>query len=367
MESSNSLDEKPKILLMGLRGSGKSSIQKVVFNKMAPTETRYLESTNKIEKNDISECSFIKFQIWDFPGHIDFCDPMFQSDLIFNASCAVIFVIDAQDDYLEPLVRLNSTIECVYRQNPNIRFEVFIHKVDCLMDDQKIEVQRDITQRVTSVLDDIFAHNEELGVGQGVSIGFHLTTIYDHSIFEAFSKVVQKLIPYLDAFEDLLNIFISSSMLDKAFLFDVASKIYLATDSTIVDMQTYELCCDMLDVVVDISSIYTPSSELTDPPFSEQTAATITLNNDTVLYLRGINRYMALVCLLREESLEKSGIIEYNYQIVKKGLQKMLDVNQQDAKCQSMVKLNSTVTNQSPDDSVSVNGGTNSPSGGEHI
>lgn len=45
---------------------------------------------------DISECSFIKFQIWDFPGHIDFCDPMFQSDLIFNASCAVIFVIDAQ-------------------------------------------------------------------------------------------------------------------------------------------------------------------------------------------------------------------------------------------------------------------------------
>ncbi|VDN34109.1 unnamed protein product [Dibothriocephalus latus] len=84
-------------------------------------------------------------------------------------------------------------------------------------------------------------------------------------------------------------------MLDKAFLVDVASKIYLATDSTLVDMQTYELCCDMIDVVLDISSIYTPNTELRDPPFSEKTAATIVLSSDTVLYLRGINRYMALL------------------------------------------------------------------------
>ncbi|KAK4467953.1 hypothetical protein MN116_000219 [Schistosoma mekongi] len=90
------VDEKPKILLMGLRRSGKSSIQRVVFHKMAPNETLFLESTHKIEKNDVSECSFIKFQIWDFPGHIDFCDETFQSEAIFLASCAIIFIIDAQ-------------------------------------------------------------------------------------------------------------------------------------------------------------------------------------------------------------------------------------------------------------------------------
>lgn len=59
------VDEKPKILLMGLRRfyslmlicwpiiyrSGKSSIQRVVFHKMAPNETLFLESTHKIEKN----------------------------------------------------------------------------------------------------------------------------------------------------------------------------------------------------------------------------------------------------------------------------------------------------------------------------
>lgn len=44
--------------------------------------------------------------------------------------------------------------------------------------------------------------------------------------------------------------------MEKAFLIDVASKIYVATDSSPVDMQTYELCSDMIDVVVDASCIY---------------------------------------------------------------------------------------------------------------
>lgn len=43
------------------------------------------------------------------------------------------------------------------------------------------------------------------------SFSFYLTSIYDHSIFEAFSKVVQKLIPQLPTLENLLNIFISVS------------------------------------------------------------------------------------------------------------------------------------------------------------
>lgn len=89
-------DQKPRILLMGLRRSGKSSIQKVVFHKMSPNETLFLESTNKIVKDDINNSSFVQFQIWDFPGQIDFFDPTFDSDTIFGGCGALVFVIDAQ-------------------------------------------------------------------------------------------------------------------------------------------------------------------------------------------------------------------------------------------------------------------------------
>merc|ERR1712072_963631 len=95
-----SSESKPRILLMGLRRSGKSSIQKVVFHKMSPNETLFLESTTKIIKDDVSNSSFVQFQIWDFPGQMDFFDPTFDSDEIFGGCGALVFVIDAQDDYM---------------------------------------------------------------------------------------------------------------------------------------------------------------------------------------------------------------------------------------------------------------------------
>jgi Ras-related GTP-binding protein C/D len=147
-ENTNS-EEKPRILLMGLRRSGKSSIQKVVFHKMSPNETLFLESTNKIVKDDINNSSFVQFQIWDFPGQIDFFDPTFDSDQIFGGCCgALVFVIDAQDDYTEALTKLHQTVTKAYKVNPRIKFEVFIHKVDGVSDDFKMETQRDIHQRV---------------------------------------------------------------------------------------------------------------------------------------------------------------------------------------------------------------------------
>lgn len=60
----------------------------------------------------------------------------------------------AQDDYVEALGRLHLTVSRAYRVNPEINFEVFIHKVDGLSDDHKIETQRDIHQRANDDLAD---------------------------------------------------------------------------------------------------------------------------------------------------------------------------------------------------------------------
>lgn len=72
-----------------------------------------------------------------------------------------------------------------------------------------------------------------------IHLGFHLTSIYDHSIFEAFSKVVQKLIVELPTLENLLNILCSYSGIEKVYLFDISTKIYIATDSSPVDMYNW--------------------------------------------------------------------------------------------------------------------------------
>jgi len=72
---------------------------------------------------------------------------------------------------------------------------------------------------------------------QDILINFHLTSIFDHSIFEAFSKVIQKLIPQFGHLERLLNYLLTTSNIEQAFLFDVQTKISIATDSSPTDMQ----------------------------------------------------------------------------------------------------------------------------------
>ncbi|KAG8178644.1 hypothetical protein JTE90_010555 [Oedothorax gibbosus] len=337
LHGSDSEDQKPRILLMGLRRSGKSSIQKVVFHKMSPNETLFLESTNKIVKDDISNSSFVQFQIWDFPGQIDFFDQTFDSEMIFGGSGALVFVIDAQDEYIEALSKLKMTVQRAHKVNPEIKFEVFIHKVDGLTDDHKIETQRDIHQRANDDLIDAGLEN--------VNLSFYLTSIYDHSIFEAFSKVVQKLIPQLPALENLLNIFITNSAIEKAFLFDVISKIYIATDSTPVDMQSYELCCDMIDVVIDISCIYGLKEDEANA-FNSKSSNIIKLNNRTVLYLREVNRFLALVCILREDNFNRQALIDYNFHCFRQAITEVFDVRFKSPKSsRSMSRTHSNVDN----------------------
>lgn len=91
-------------------------------------------------------------------------------------------------------------------------------------------------------------------------------------------------------------------------IFKITGKIYIATDSSPVDMQSYELCCDMIDVVIDVSCIYgLMSGDDLAPAFDRHSQASIKLNNGTVLHLREVNRFLALVCILRDDAMEKQG------------------------------------------------------------
>ena len=49
---------------------------------------------------------------------------------------------------------------------------------------------------------------------------------------------------------------LQSSGIEKVYLFDIVTKIYIATDISQIEMEMYELCCDMIDVALDITSLY---------------------------------------------------------------------------------------------------------------
>ena len=167
---------RPRILLTGLRRSGKTSIQRVIFTKMQASQTQFLESTPRLTLNQYSCGSFIQFQVQELPGQLSVfpserssgyvgnnistspydddsvINPDYNIERLLKQCNAVVYIIDAQDDYTDSIARLISIIHKGRRMNARIRYEIFIHKVDQLSEEAKIETQRDIHNQVSIFL-----------------------------------------------------------------------------------------------------------------------------------------------------------------------------------------------------------------------
>lgn len=179
-------------------------------------------------------------------------------------------------------------------------------------------------------------------------MSYYLTSIYDHSSSEAFSKVIQKLIPQLPILNNLLDILIASCNIEKSYLVDVVTKLYVATDSNPVDVHTYELCSDLVDIIIDISYIYgtqtannssttstagalvngsTSSSKKNGvkavAPYDNGSGSVIRLNGGMILYLRAMTNYLALICVLREEYFMKRALVDYNMDCFRSSLNRV--------------------------------------------
>ena len=118
-----------------------------------------------------------------------------------------------------------------------------------------------------------------------------------------------------------------SCNVEKSFIVDVITKLYIATDSTPVDAHTYELCSDLLDVVMDISSIYTKSDNA-KTSYDDRSTSAIRLNTGMVLYLRHVSDYLALVCIMHAESFAKRSLLDYNIDVFRESLQELISHKQ---------------------------------------
>ena len=200
----------------------------------------------------------------------------------------MIWIIDSQDEYLASISELLRTAVFLAEHYPRINFEVFIHKTDGLSDEYKYDTFREVRQRVQDELSD-FGYGDR-------SVSYYQTTIFDHSIFEAMSKVVSKLLPQLAAMETLLTKLCSSCRIQKGYLFDTISKIYIATDASPTFLKDYEVCSDYVDTVVDLKQLYgwndrgsEASKDATEMPFVGESHVSFDKSGDTYIYAREIN------------------------------------------------------------------------------
>ncbi|EKG04261.1 small GTPase, putative [Trypanosoma cruzi] len=331
----------PKVLLMGLRRSGKSSIQKVVFEGMQPHDSVNLPTTVQPDKSQVHSNDFVNFEVWDFPGQSDPFDPNnagpYDVEQLLDNCGAIVFVMDCRELIEDSRARLIDTVCAAYRYNPELSVEVFIHKVDALSEDHQADLLASLQRHV-----DLEA-KQRLESAAPLRLNFNLTSIYDHSVFQAFSLVVQKLIkPHSPYITELLQMLNSNSNVDLSYLFLSRSKYFLALDErSRAKLRTYGLCSDAIEVMMKMSQIYTPSTkerrenchdisatnitnnvvgnghrvESVEAAVAAGANAIIKISSEDYIYVKELPNSLTVVLMAKKECFQSRTLIDYNISV----------------------------------------------------
>lgn len=335
MADKNGENEQEIILLfLGTRLAGKTTIKERVFDGLQPTQIIYVEQTCEI-RVDIQVNAFAKMKIVDFPGMKELSDipqehwhlPVEENGLDIgspDAKLAVIYVIDSQDNslYHNSLSKLVECAQLLKEYNHNLTFDIFLHKSDNLNEEDLNNIHDDTLNFIETI--------------NNVGIQIATTSAMDQTIFDAMSKVIQKRIPEQAQLEKWLNLMISNANVAKAYLMDVRTKLFIATDSSPAEntqLSIYEICSGMIEMVDGIANVYEGArlTEIGDseddmvPTFDENHESWVTMKEEIVLCLYGITSNLALVCVVREDALKQRGIMMYNLNLFRNTIRKTLE------------------------------------------
>lgn len=180
------------------------------------------------------------------------------------------------DAHCRSLERIAGAIFRIHELNARTTFEIFIHKIDGMSETYRqgshsyaflrvarlicatiTDIQLEVSSRIKDELDDLA--EAELGSTGDYTfpiVNYHFTSIYQSNVYEALSKVISRLMPCQGPLERLLDMLYQNTNFEKAYLFDLASKLYFATDSTPGDPSTHEICTEYIDLHWEMDQIY---------------------------------------------------------------------------------------------------------------
>uniref|UniRef100_A0A0N5B0B9 Ras-related GTP-binding protein A n=1 Tax=Syphacia muris TaxID=451379 RepID=A0A0N5B0B9_9BILA len=218
---------KRKVLLMGKGGSGKTSMRSIIFANYIARDTNRLGPTMEVEHAHVRFLGNLVLHLWDCGGQETFMENylMAQKDQIFKNVQVLIYVFDVESRDLDKDYRYySSCLEALLQNSPDAKVFCLVHKMDLIAEEHRDKVfaekEEDILQR--SALE-----YEKCGRKNGVCQCFK-SSIWDETLYKAWSTIVYSLIPNVIAMEEKLKQFASAVDADEVLLFEKATFLVIA-------------------------------------------------------------------------------------------------------------------------------------------
>lgn len=202
---------KRKVLLMGQSGCGKTSMRSLIFSSYRAADTRRLGSTLDVEHSHVRFLGNLVLNLWDCGGQQSYMDSYLdkQRSQVFSTVGVLIYVFDlvaaaeggeeGQTEWERDLRYYKDCISALYQYSPDAQVFCLLHKMDLIDKGRRAGVY-------SSRVKELRRKSREVaqaagGKGEGFRVHCFATSIWDESLYRAWSRIVQTQIPALAVLE----------------------------------------------------------------------------------------------------------------------------------------------------------------------
>ena len=209
---------KKKVLLMGKAHSGKTSMRSIIFANYLARDTTRLSPTLEMEHHHVRFLGNLVLNLWDCGGQDAFYESYFERDreMIFRGVELLIYVFDIEsDDPEKDFEHYSGVLTAIEENSPDARIFVLIHKFDLVAEEERDAIFEDRRRLIEE-------HSK------GMSLTCFRTSIWDETLYKAWSEIVTCLIPNINLLKSHLTEFCDICDAEEIVLFEKATFLVIS-------------------------------------------------------------------------------------------------------------------------------------------
>jgi len=196
-----------KVLLMGKARAGKTSMKSIIFANYLAKDTERLGPTIKIAHSTLRFLGDLQLDLWDCGGQDKFLQSYFEAhrDSIFRNVAVLIYVFDVQSlqtqknapaaaGLTNDMLKFEMALGAMREHSPGARIFVLVHKMDTVARQLRDEVFNECKEQLIKRANTY-----------DCKIECDKTSIWDESLFAAWSKIVGSLLMDRSQLEESLK------------------------------------------------------------------------------------------------------------------------------------------------------------------
>nr|CDS28169.2 Ras GTP binding protein A [Hymenolepis microstoma] len=207
---------------MGKSGSGKTSMRSIIFSNFIARDTRRLGPTMDVEHVHLRFLGGLVLNLWDCGGQAGFMESYFatQRENIFRNVEVLIYVFDVESqDLKKDMVYYGNCLDAINEHSPGAKVFCLVHKMDLVPQHKQAAVLAEREKQLIAA------------TRPGTCVCFG-TSIWDETLYKAWSKIVYQMVPNVKALEKNLIQLCDVLEADEIILFERSTFLEIACHTT---------------------------------------------------------------------------------------------------------------------------------------